>query len=79
MNENLIEEEDEFLEQMGGFLCSHVRQLIKNESVVVRIVKESFESMATIKIVGRDNIKAFLVTTARKYSMNYLKQQSCLI
>lgn len=75
MTEEMIQEEDDFLEQMGGLLCSHVRQLIKDESVIVRIVKESFESMRDQRVRGKDNIKSYLVSTAHSFSLNYLKSR----
>lgn len=68
-----IDEYDETVRIMSAHLFAYVRSLIKDERVIVTIVRESLESLDRMKIAGKENIKSFLVTCAHNYSLNYLK------
>lgn len=67
--------EDWYIMSASANLFSYVRSLIKDEKAVITIVRESLEAMYRAKIQGEANIRSFLKTTARNYSLNFLKQE----
>lgn len=70
-----INEDQETIRIMAAHLFAYVRSLIKDERVIVTIVRESLEALDRTKITGKENIKSFLVTCAHDYSLNYLKKK----
>ena len=73
MNEE-FDAEESFMMCMCAHLFSFVRSLIKDERVIATVVRESLESLERNHVEGESNIKSYLMATAKRFSMNYLKK-----